>query len=614
MKNTTYTVDATTHDVTKVVDPDGHTRSAKYNAANNEASSSTVGTGNSTSTTTGTYTSNNAQSLNKVSSSAGASSSATYQDSTNPYLPTTTTDGSKNADGSDNTTTVTYDGQGNQSTSSTGADTNVKAKVVRNADGTVQTATAPGNGSNSTHYTYNSDHQLTSVTPPTGTTLGVKNYTYDPFGRLASETDGIAGHTTSYTYDNDDRQLTESFSDNTPTVSNHYDGNGNLTSSASGSGTITNTYDQQNRLTATANTAGGGTVSYGYDKASNETSDTEGGGTATYAYDPAGELTTAVLPNSSGTETELFQNDDHGRRTDTWVNSNADHTTRAAHMHTSYDTSGRVVRQQTWTGTSDTTASLVFDTSYCYQYKTAPASCDTIQAAAPTTTSQANDSSKLQSTTDNTTGQPTSGQTTTYSYTAGRLMSATQSGGASSNVTWTYTYDSNGDRTKANETGSATSSQTLTFNAASQITSSGYSYDGAGNMTASPGVTYTYNAAEQMTTSTTGGATTTYTYAGADQNELLSQSTPGQASYVYMCGKSGQLAMQDSSSLRSYFLDDPVTGQVLGLNNPYGQVGFYLVDGIGNAVGIITDDGQRQYSVTFDPYGGRTVTSGGNSD
>ncbi|PZF60221.1 hypothetical protein DEI92_07585 [Curtobacterium sp. MCBD17_034] len=126
-------------------------------------------------------------------------------------------------------------------------------------------------------------------------------------------------------------------------------------------------------------------------------------------------------------------------------------------------------------------------------------------------------------------------------------------------------------------------------------------------------MTYTYNGAEQMTSSTMGGKTTTYTYAGADQNELLSQTTPGGDSYTYVYGKSGQLQSQTSSGLTSFFFDDPTTGQVLDAVSPDLQVGLYLVDGIGNPVGVLSDDGQRAYTVSFDPYGNRTVVSGGAS-
>lgn len=68
------------------------------------------------------------------------------------------------------------------------------------------TATAPGNTGNATTYGYDANKQLTSITPPTGTSLGVRNLTYDQFGRTATATDGN-GVTTTYSYDDLDRLL-----------------------------------------------------------------------------------------------------------------------------------------------------------------------------------------------------------------------------------------------------------------------------------------------------------------------------------------------------------------------------------------------------------------------
>ncbi len=64
-----------------------------------------------------------------------------------------------------------YDGVGNQTSSQSGSDTTIQAKVAYNSDGTVKSATAPGNGSNATTYTYDGNKQLSKITPPTGTTL-----------------------------------------------------------------------------------------------------------------------------------------------------------------------------------------------------------------------------------------------------------------------------------------------------------------------------------------------------------------------------------------------------------------------------------------------------------
>jgi YD repeat-containing protein len=94
-------------------------------------------------------------------------------------------------------------------------------------------------------------------------------------------------------------------------------------------------------------------------------------------------------------------------------------------------------------------------------------------------------------------------QTRAYGYAkANRLTSATNVGGHS----YAYTYDADGNRTSAKKDGTTT--QSLTFNSANQISTSGYTYDGAGNLTATPSASYSYNAAEEMKSSTVGGTAT----------------------------------------------------------------------------------------------------------
>ena len=598
--HTTYTLNSTTNLVTKAVDPAGRVQSATYNAANNGVASKANGEGSSASTSTGTYGANSGQSLTKVQSGTGAASSATYgSTASTAYLPATSTDSSNN------TTTYGYDGVGNQMSTATGSGAQAAtANLAYNSDGTIKTATAPANTGNPTTYAYDANKQLSTITPPSGTSLGVKTYTYDAFGRVASQTDGRGG-TTSFTYDNADRLLTTSFSDGTPTVTNTYDANGNQKTVASATGTITNTHDQQNRLVSTVNTAGGGTTGYGYDKASNVKTVTTGAGTTTHTYDAANVPTSTSYPKGAGTANLVYANDDKGRRTDTWLASNPDHSTWAARTNTTYDGSNRVTAVKAWTGTGNSSNTVTFDTSYCYQAGTTAPTC---------TTSATSDRDTLQWSRDNLTGQ-----VTTYGYTDGRLTSATQTGGAV-NSTWTYSYDKNGNRTGEAITGANPSSQNLTFNAASQITNAGYVYDGAGNLTASPGATYSYNGAQQMTASTKDGVTTDYTYAGADQNQLLTEATVGGASYSYTYGKAdGQgvptiVKQTITGGATSYVTSDPRTGQALGLTTGAGSMGMFLVDGIGNQVGSLTDAGSTAYRVFYAPYGAQTVTSGDTSD
>lgn len=612
--HTTYTLDGNDL-VTKAVDPAGREQSRSYNAANNGVATATSGTGTGASKTTNSYNANSSQSLTKSQSSSGASSSATYGSAAaTAYLPATSTDSSSN------TTTYGYSGVGNQLSTTTGNSANAAtAKLEYNSNGTVKTATAPGNDGNPTNYAYDANNQLAIVTPPTGTKLGNKNMTYDGFGRLQTETDG-RGNTTTFTYDNDDRLLTTSFSDGTATVTKTYDGNGNLTKEVSAGGTITNVYDQQNRMTSTTNTAGGGTITYGYDLAGNIASVTDGQGAVQHDYDQANVLTATTYPTSSGTAKQLYTNDDKGRRTDTWLNAVAnsdptkDPTSWKAHQHTDYDSSGKVTRVRGWTDSANPKA--VVDITYCYLDGVNPgADCSATNTAA--------DRDKIQWSKDNITGQ-----TTDYGYTnpdgssSNRLTGITQAGGTNP-TNWAYTYDAAGNRTEAKATksgdGSQISDQKLTYNAVGQITSTGYDYDGTGNLTAAPGQTYTYNGAQQLTQSTSNGTKTSYTYAGADMNKLLSQTTDGGKDYDYTYGTNDRQGVPVITSRTvagtgiASVIADPSTGQPLDLRTTDGVTSMWVLDGTGSPSAALADTGSVAYTVTYNAYGAESVTTGGNS-
>jgi RHS repeat-associated protein len=612
--HTTYTLDGNDL-VTKTVDPANRERSKTYNPANNGVLKSTTGaSGDSgTGTTSNEYGKNTSQSLTKSTTGSGSSSSAEYSSgSATAYLP------SKVTDSSGNSTTMGYDGVGNQTSSQSGSDTTVQAKVAYNSDGTVKSATAPGNGSNSTTYTYDGNKQLSKITPPTGTTLGVKNYTYDAFGRVATETDG-RGNTTTYGYDADDRNTSTAFSDGTATVTNVYDGNGNQTSQTSATGTITNSYDQRNRLVATVNTAGGGTVSYGYDLAGNTTQVTDSTGTVTHTYDASEVLTATTYPTSAGTAKQIYLTDKQGRRTDTWLGANASAipgvapSTWSAHQKLSYDKSGKVTKVQAWAANED--PQLVVDTDYCYMATTTAPTC---------TATEGNDRTKLQWSYDN-----ISKQATTYGYTdtdgktpTKHLTGITQSGGTNP-TNWAFTYDDAGNRTEAKATNAVTkatiSDQKLAYNAVSQITTDGYTYDGTGNLTKAPGETFTYNGAQQLISSTKDGVKTSYEYAGGDMNKLLWQSTGGGAEYGYTYGTTDQNGVPVIASREQIgtgtasVLTDPVTGQPLDLRTSDGTTSLYVLDGIGNPTTSIADTGKAAYQVSYDAYGAETVTAGKSS-
>ena len=621
-KHTTYTLDSKDL-VTKTVDPMNRERSKSYNSANNGVATSQVGAAgaDSTGTTSNKYDKNDSQSLTASQSGSGSSSSAEYGSSSSAaaYLP------SKVTSSSSSSSSMEYDDYGNQTSSQSGSVAGSKATIDYNGDGTVKQATAPGNSGNPTKYTYDANKQLSKITPPTGTSVGVKDYTYDAFGRVKTETDG-RGNTTTFGYDNDDRGTTTSFSDGTATVTNTYDANGNQTGQTSATGTITNGYDQQNRIVSTVNSAGGGQVSYGYDLAGNTVTDTDAQGTVTHDYDSSGALTTTTYPSGAGTAKQLYKTDSNsGRRTDVWLNAvpNADASKDPevweAHQHTDYDKSGKVTRVQAW-GDEDRARPIV-DTTYCYiSGITAGADCSKED--------KTNDRDQLQWSKDNTTDQAGSGRITSYGYKSDddaptdRLTAVTQTGGAKP-TNWKFTYDDAGNRTQATETDVATGKTTtdtkFSFNAVGQITTAGYKYDGTGNMIAAPGETFTYNGAQQMTTSVKDGVKTSYTYAGADMNKLLSQATDGRKAYQYTYGTSDSngvpviTARTVAGVGTASVLSDPASGRSLDLRTTDGATSMWVIDGIGNPAAAITDKGAKAYVVSYSPYGGESVSYGDTS-
>ncbi|WP_152683414.1 RHS repeat-associated core domain-containing protein [Kocuria sp. SM24M-10] len=594
---TTYTLNASQR-VTAATDAMGRAVSKTY-TPDFDTATATQGSGATAGTTTNTFGANDGESLTKSASPGGAAGQAKYDNTAanTKYLATSATDDAGN------TSTYTYNGAGNPLTSTDALA--AEAKLTYNADGTVATATAPGNGTNATRYTYDTDKQLTRITPVTGASLGAKQFTYDVWGRVSSATDG-RGNTTTYTYDNADRTTKIDFSDATPDVTYTYDGDGRQTKRVDRTGTTTYGYDQLSRLITRQNTAGGGQIAYGYDKASNLISTTDTRGTTRYEFDASG-TPTALKYLQDGTEHTLaFATDDRGRRTDTWMDINTDRTWWAAHTHTDYDTTGRVTRVKSTKGYG-TSAVTVADLTYCYAANTTPANgCATTAAKDP-----ANDRAKIQWVKD-----AVDGSATAYQYDAkGQLTKATRTGGKSPKI-YTYDYDARGNRTTATASGPYPA-QNYSFNAANQVTNGGFTYDGNGNITADPNGTYTYNAAQQMTSTTQATGTHSYTYAGADQKELIEQGTD-EGYYHYVYGREDQFGNPVIEQINlfnstGYVERDPVTGEPLMLRTPTGMQSLYVYDGIGNPLALITAASYTATAYNYDPYGVATLTenSGG---
>lgn len=593
--HTTYTVNSSDL-VTAATDPNGHQRSASYTTLGSVASSTPAAGG----ATTYTYGANSGESLTKVATPGGASATASYGNTgANAYLP------SSSSDDAGNSLTSTYDTNGNQTGSAQGT-SGASAKVTYNTNGTAATSASPGAASGVvTTYGYDSSADLTSITEPTTSSLGKRTFTWDGFGRLATATTGATagsatGDTLTYSYDDLDRITKVAYSDGTPSVSYAYNKNGRVTQRVDGSGTTTNSYDDLGHLLTTRNTANGNGVTYTYDLAGALASSTDAQGTTNYSYDNAYQLTSMEYPQGADRWTTQFANDADGKRTDVWLQSNADHSAWQAHEHFSYDSSGRMsaVKGENGPATGPTT---VENETICYATGVAPTSCSSAATTA--------DRSNVQSTYES-----VSGQTNTYTYDDhNRLIKDVVTGGSNPR-TYTYGYDASGNRTSSTLTGTSPTSQTLAYNDANQIKTTGYSYDGAGNLTTSPARTAKFNAAAQRTSVTVAGTTSTYTYAGTNQNELLTETVPNDHTYTLTYGRPDKNGLPTVDSVdvsgigTGYILSDP-SGQPVMLSTSTGNTCLYVYDGIHNPIGLSSSAGTTSQAFRYDPYGGATNTS-----
>lgn len=187
--------------------------------------------------------------------------------------------------------------------------------------------------------------------------------------------------------------------------------------------------------------------------------------------------------------------------------------------------------------------------------------------------------------------------------------------GGSNPRTYSYGYDQAGNRTSSSVTGTGASSQSLTYNAGNQITSTGYTYDGAGNLTASPARSATFNAAGQQTSATVSGQKSTYTYAGTNSDELTSEYVASQSkTYTYTYGRPNAEGLPEIDTVSvsgvgtGYVISDP-SGQPVILSTSTGNSLLYVYDGIHNPVELSTNSSTTSQAFRYDPYGAVTNTN-----
>lgn len=487
--NTTTAATATT---TTLTDTDGRVTTYTFNAANqvtsvkdplgNITTKSFDGHDNLLTTlddlgnlTTSTYNPNNT--LQNVTSPAGATGgtgkqvSYTYPSPTageawTEYQPLSSTDSEGNI------TTYTYDtATKRQYQTITRGGTSGAGTLANQYQGDAASTsctglrgqlckTVDGKG-NTTSITYDTTRNPVTITRPAP--LGAITNTFDAAGRIATSKDG-KNQTATYAYDANDRLLQIRYGATcvaATCVTYTYDANGNLETRVDAAGTTTYTYDEQKR--PTAKTIGGITTSLTYDHSSNVTSFTDPTGTVNYRYDAANRLTALAEPGGSCPATPTFPNttkctgftnDDNNRRTSTTYPNGVKNTTV-------YDNAGRI----TSITATNTSAAILNKRAYTY----------TTWGTSPVRDGALRKTMTLET-----------GFVTTYGYDpVRRLTSATHV-----LVAQYWTYDANGNRLTAVKNGQTIHSA---YNAADQLCWTG---SAAAACTAPPAgaATYTYDA------------------------------------------------------------------------------------------------------------------------
>jgi RHS repeat-associated protein len=197
--------------------------------------------------------------------------------------------------------------------------------------------------------------------------------------------------------------------------------------------------------------------------------------------------------------------------------------------------------------------------------------------------------------------------------------SATSCGGATNAIS--YAYDKVSNRTQEVRAGSVGNTGTIdsSYNAADQLTSTtksgnstNYGYDANGNQTSAGSRSFSYDLADRLTSTSSGGTSTSYSYDGDDRR--LSSTTSGGADLRYSwdpLADSGipELALERTSTgslVRRYL--DGLSG-ALAYTSSAGTYSYHH-DPLGNVTDVTDATGAAQWKYEYEPYGAqRTATN-----
>ena len=477
-------------------------------------------------------------------------------------------------------------------------------------------------------YTYDAMGHLATITDPFGK---VTQVTVDPMGLVTAITDPLGG-TTSMSYDGDGRLL--SITDALGNIRSYaYDALDRITSETDPFGRVaTNTYDDAGRLTAHTD-RNGATISYAYDADGRLISKTLPGDVQTFAYNAFGDLTEAA--NASARIT--FEHDGAGNVTST-TSQGTPSSPQPTVTHTyTYDA---VDNRRSVTGPAGTIR-YGFDQNLRLQSVT-----DAANGAFSFGYDDLNRVTSL--------SRP-NGVADTLTYTpSNELLSRDSSLGGLLVSRAAYAYDGFGrrtSRTDVNGTSSFTYDDigqllTATHPAGTGLASESYSYDLAGNRTASAGspagtwvydrnrlmqdgsASYTYDGEGNRLTRTdraTGGVTR---YTWNAEHQLVAVNFPDGSRETFRYDPFGRrIEIAHGTQVTRYSYDDPVIDAEYNganalvatyvhgatadsvLEQTRGSQRFYYhVDGLGSVTAITDQTGNVVSRYVYDAFGNQRVT------
>src|SRR6266850_560385 len=476
---------------------------------------------------------------------------------------------------------------------------------------TLNNLTTVTQGSQTRTFAYDSLKRLTSASNPES---GTVSYSYDSNGNLSSKTDARS-ITSSFTYDALNRVITRSYTNDggvTPPVNYYYD-NASLPSGAPAS---FNRGYATGRLVAVTYGSGSSNGDYrGYDELGRvirQVQQTDGVNYLTeatyYLNSTMATETYPSVPGASDRRTVSYSLDSAARLS--LLSSSATSYAAAASLSSiSYEPHGGL-------GSETLGNTLIHQMSYNTRLQTTAVKLGTsgnstsvlnLTYSYGTTDNNGNLKSHV-----NTIGSLAI--TDTFSYDSlNRLSSAVETSTAGGGWTETNGYDRYGNRWIDLGGGN----QSLTFSTTTnRITTSGYSYDSAGNLNAAGGVGYGYDAENHLITF---NSTTGYKYDGEGRRvrKLIGENTR----FIY--GISGELIAEFNGSTGNLQKEYVSGGGTMAVIDPSSGAKYTTTDHLGSPRVVTDASGNVISRHDYMPFGieigsgvsGRTTTLGyGASD